>query len=88
MVGVPSRFKEPKDPPLITNFLRKLKNNRIMAVSNKEDILERNLNKARAKMMAKNKLESNLEGKAKEFMREKRLSLAKVKLGPNLSRQH
>jgi len=64
--------KEPKDPPLITNFLKKMKLHN-MSLSNSDECRESALNFSKKKFMSKGVEERLLEGKAKEFFKEKRL---------------
>jgi hypothetical protein len=65
--------KEPKDPPLITNFLEKAKKSKSMKLSISDERRERALSLAKKKFMS-NSLEDRLmEGKSKEFLKNKRL---------------
>lgn len=64
--------KEPKDPPLISNFLRKMKLQN-MSLPPSDRCREAALNLSKKKFMSKGVEEKLLDGKAKEFFREKRL---------------
>ena len=67
--------KEPVDPPLIERFLSKMKKNKSLELSRSDERREKAMLLAKKKFMA-SKLEDNLlEGKAKEFLKEKRLNL-------------
>jgi hypothetical protein len=67
--------KEPKDPPLITRFLKTLKNDSTYKLSPTSERQERAMNLAKKKFMSSDKLEDNIDSKAKEFYKNKRLSL-------------
>jgi hypothetical protein len=67
-------IKEPKDPPLIERFLKNLKKKSAMLISPSDQRKEAAMNLAKKKFMTSNVFEDNLEGKAKEFMKNKRLN--------------
>lgn len=69
-----SNIKEPKDPPLIVNFLNNLKKKSSMLISKSDQRKSDALSLAKKKFMSSRKFEDNLEGKAQEFIRNKRLN--------------
>lgn len=67
------RNEEPKDPPLISRFKDSLIKSKILYVNPYDRSKELALNKA-FKKLESNNIERLIEGKAKEFYRNKRLS--------------
>lgn len=65
--------REPKEPNFIKNYVTKLKESE-KNLSPRQKYLELSLNKSRKKMMSSQILEDNLEGKAKDFIKQKRLT--------------
>lgn len=69
------RVKEPLDPPLIERFLAKMKTSKALQLSKSDEHREKAILLAKKKFMSSRVEDKLLEGKAKEFLKEKRLSL-------------
>lgn len=80
--------REPKDPPLIENFLKRMKDRKSSLKMSFEDrYREKDIFESKKKLESE-KFEDKLLGKAREIYREKRLKNKRKIVGKNYARRH